>query len=517
MLYIDSVEAQWQALEIGLATGDVPSTIVEPRLVEDSVCELEPVVIEPCANGMSLVLAASTGSWALLDANECRLASDLTRPRTLLELSNKLSSNDKFTMRDFLVKLYQRGLLRINGVPGVHPGLLKGGALHHEANLVEIFVTQRCNLGCKYCSAQAGSDMPHLDPAVARRAIDQAFLLPANLPLAIEIAGGEPFVNFKLFSELVIYIERKSVELGRHVSIYTQTNGTTVTPKIVDFLQAHKISVGVSIDGPADLHDAARPRANGKDSFGQVMKGISLLRRGGIRFGMIAVLTRHNAKHPFRMVEFFSEIGARTVKINPVNLIGDADLTWDSIGINGDEYYEFLDSFLDYTLDAGIKLKEANLAECVKNIVFRIHEYRCMRSNCGAGKSFFVVDAKGHIYPCAHSTAIPSWRLGSIADAEDAGGFIALSEKSETVDAIARRRVDEMPATSSCRWRHFCEGGCAVNSFKAHGRIESRDPLCFFYEKMYPRLFQRLATSPDKFQGLLDSQLGAGVARVEHL
>ena len=53
MLYIESDEAQWQALEIGLATGSVPSTIVDPELRGDSVCALEPAVIEPCANGLS--------------------------------------------------------------------------------------------------------------------------------------------------------------------------------------------------------------------------------------------------------------------------------------------------------------------------------------------------------------------------------------------------------------------------------------------------------------------------------
>jgi radical SAM protein with 4Fe4S-binding SPASM domain len=333
--------------------------------------------------------------------------------------------------------------------------------------------------------------------------------------LAIELAGGEPFVNFKLFCDIVLYIEQKCLEFGRNVQLYTQTNGSTVTPKIVDFLKKHEISVGVSIDGPADLHNSTRPRANGKGSFDQVMRGISLLRNGGIRFGIITVLTRHNAKHAERMVQFFSELGSRSVKINPVNLIGDADNTWNAVGISGEEYFEFLDAFLDASLQAGIKLKEANLAECIKNLVFRVREYRCMRSNCGAGQTFFVIDSRGDLFPCAHSTAIESWKLGSLVDAERAGGFAALGAGSEAVNAIARRRVDDMPATRSCRWRHFCEGGCAVNAFKAHGTIASQDPLCSFYEKMYPRLFQRLATSPGLFQHLLDGQLGAGVARTE--
>jgi len=134
MLYIDSDEAQWEALEIGLASGFVPSTIVDPEICGDSVCALEPAVIEPCANEMSLVLAPQTGSWALLEADECQIASSLTRPQTLSELSGGLSAVAKLNIREFLARLYQRGLLRIDSMPGIQPSLLKGGALHHDAS-----------------------------------------------------------------------------------------------------------------------------------------------------------------------------------------------------------------------------------------------------------------------------------------------------------------------------------------------------------------------------------------------
>jgi uncharacterized protein len=332
--------------------------------------------------------------------------------------------------------------------------------------------------------------------------------------LAIELAGGEPLVNYKLFRDLVIYIRQKSQDLGRRVKIYVQTNGSAVTPKVVEFLREQDVIVGVSLDGPAEIHDAARPQANGRGSFERVIRGISFLRSGGVGFGVISVLTRHNVHHAERMVQFFSELNVNSVKINPVNLIGNAGKAWDEVGITGEEYFNFLDTFIEYTQSKEIQLREPNLSECIKNIVFRIHEYRCMRSNCGAGRSFFVTDANGDIFPCAHSTAIGSWKLGNIADAETAGGLVSLGAKNRVVTAISKRMVDRMPATSSCPWRHFCEGGCAVNAFKAHGTVSSKDPLCSFYEKMYPRLFERLASSPVEFQDLLDRQLGKGVAEI---
>lgn len=515
MLYIASDEAQWEALEIGLATGSMLSTIIGPELRDETVCSLEPSTITPFANGLHLALAETTGSWVLLEPDEAAIAAALRRPQTLSDLTRGLTVDAQPNIRGFLTRLYQRGLLRLDNVPGIQPDLFRNGALHHDSYLVEIFVTQKCNLACKYCSAQAGADMPHLDPDLARRAIDQIFLLPQKLPVMIELAGGEPLANFGLFCDLVHYVEKKSLESARPARLFTQTNGTLVTSEIAEFLKAHEISVGVSIDGPPEIHDALRPLAGGQASFDKVLKGMSILREHGVRFGIITVLSRQTLRHPARMVRFYNDLGSRSVKLNPVNLIGDADSAWDTVGVTGQEYFEFLDELVDATLQTGVVLREGNLSECIRNLIFRVHEYRCMRSNCGAGQTFFVVDAKGDVFPCAHSTAIESWRLGSVKDAERAGGFVALGERSDAVNAIASRLVDDMPATSSCPWRHFCEGGCAVNAFKQNGMIGSRDPLCSFYEKMYPRLLERLATSPTSFQTLLDSQLGSGIARVE--
>jgi radical SAM protein with 4Fe4S-binding SPASM domain len=202
------------------------------------------------------------------------------------------------------------------------------------------------------------------------------------------------------------------------------------------------------------------------------------------------------------------ELGIHGTKINPINMIGDAQRTWNAMAITSDEYFEFLDRFISHVLESKFILREANLAEYLKYLFLRAHDYRCMRSNCGAGRSFFLVDAKGDVYPCAHSAGIPEWRIGTISDAN--GDLVKLGQENPVVAQFRDRLVQNMAQTQACPWRHWCEGGCAVNAYQKFGTILAPDVLCAFYERMYPRLLERLATAPSDFQTLLDLTFGSG-------
>ena len=193
-------------------------------------------------------------------------------------------------------------------------------------------------------------------------------------------------------------------------------------------------------------------------------------------------------------------------------MIGDAQLTWESMAITPDQYFDFLERFIDCVLDRQIAFSESNLAEYLQYLMRRRRDYRCLRSNCGAGRSFFIVDARGDVYPCAHSAGIPAWRLGKITEA--AGDLVGLGGKSTIVQQFPLRLVDQIEDARHCPWRHFCEGGCAVNAYQRLGTIQAPDTLCAVYERLYPRLLERLATNPSRFQTLLDATFGPGRASV---
>jgi radical SAM protein with 4Fe4S-binding SPASM domain len=510
MRYLTDIQVFAESLHIGLATGSTPPAFLRPRLVAASSLELEPSTTLP-AGTMALLLAEHTASWCLLTPFE-RDVAESANGATFAAIGERFPAIDRATLHEFFVRLYQRGLLRVDGRPGLDPGLLNEGALYRDGYLVEILVTQKCNLACRYCLAEAGPEMPHLHPEDAYAAVDAAFALPGDRGLMIQLSGGEPFVNFALFKALVTYIEEKQQQTGRAARICTQSNGTLIDDEIARFVKEHQIAIGISCDGPSAFSDLSRPMLGGQPSLERTLRGMEALRRNEVPFGVILVLSRANVGEPETIADFFAERGVRSVKINPISMIGDAQLTWNAMAITPDEYFTFVDRFIDHVTTEGIALSDGNLGQYLQYLIRRVHDYRCMRSNCGAGRSFFLIDAAGEIYPCAHSAGIPAWRLGSIREIGD--GLPALGERNPVLQQFPLRLVDQIDEARICPWRHFCEGGCAVNAYQQYGSMLAPDTLCAFYERMYPRLLERLATDPGRFQVLLDGTFGPGQASV---
>ena len=506
MRFLASGETFLESLQIGAEFRSLPPTFLWPLIEDETRLQLESVRALECGP-MVLLLAESTASWCLVDEFEAAVASG-ARDVTFAEVRGDWPTVPQDRLQEFFVRLYQRGLVRLNGKPGLNPRLLDDGALFRDANLVEILVTQKCNLACLYCLAEAGPDMPHLRPELAFSAVDEAFRLPSSKSLTIQLSGGEPFVNFRLFKQLIDYIEAKVADTGRQAAVCTQSNGTLVTDEIAEFVKQHNIGIGISIDGPERLNNRSRPMLGGQDSHHRTLRGIRTLQRHGVKFGTILVLNRANVPYPEEIADFFVDLGIKSTKVNPVNMIGDAQRTWDDMSISSDEYFEFLDRWIAHVTAHELPLNESNLGEYLRYLYRRIHDYRCMRSNCGAGESFFLVDASGDIYPCAHSAGIPEWRLGSIDKAN--GGRVALGREHPVIRSFSKRLVERMEDTRTCPWRHFCEGGCAVNAYQKFGTIVARDTLCSFYERIYPRLLEIMASDADRFQRLLDITFGAG-------
>jgi hypothetical protein len=143
--YLHSSRALREAFEIGLATGSLPPAFLRPHIASPTRLELEPSTKIACGN-MGLLLAAHTASWCLLEHEEARVTDLLRNQVTFANLGRQFAAQLEDRLREFLVRLYQRGLLRIDGKPGLDSELLARGGLFSEKNLAEILVTQKCNL-----------------------------------------------------------------------------------------------------------------------------------------------------------------------------------------------------------------------------------------------------------------------------------------------------------------------------------------------------------------------------------
>jgi len=177
--------------------------------------------------------------------------------------------------------------------------------------------TTFCNLDCKYCYLPNRDSRKVMVPATAAAAVRnlrESGLLGDRL--AVVWHAGEPLtVPLGFYQQAIPSVAEFATEqLTIRQSI--QTNGTLLTPAHCELFRQHDVSIGLSLDGPAFLHDAQRVTRSGKTTHAAVMRGLGLLQEYGIEFNVIAVLTDASLDYPDEMYAFFRDAGVRRIGFN---------------------------------------------------------------------------------------------------------------------------------------------------------------------------------------------------------
>ena len=129
--------------------------------------------------------------------------------------------------------------------------------------------------------------------------------------------GGETLMRPISFYRRVIELQKKYAA-GKAIDNCIQTNGTLLTPEWCQFFKKEGWLVGVSIDGPQEVHDRYRRSRSGRPSFVQVMKGIKLLNQFGVEWNALAVVNDMNVKDPLAFYDFFRSIDCHYIQFTPI-------------------------------------------------------------------------------------------------------------------------------------------------------------------------------------------------------
>lgn len=442
-------------------------------------------------DGEDLAIVPNTAAWAFLTEPERRLWWSLRASPTAGDVRRTWPLGDK-TGDVLLTALYRRGLVTLDGRAAVDPTIFADGHNSEEVHLVELLVTERCNLGCVYCLAGTNPRMPRMTRETGLRAIDLAFEMDEADALAFELSGGEPFLEFALMRELVAHIRRRQAQDGRPVSINVQSNATLLDEERVAWIRDEDINLGISFDGSPSAHDRSRPLLGGRGSFDKVLDGIDLLQRAGVAFGALVVLNRWNIDDPRELADFLVENGIVGFKLNAVAYLGTARDAWQDIGVRQEEVADYSRRLARLVADEGYPLVESNLRAMCEHLVSKRRTTRCLRGHCGAGDSFQAVSANGEIYACGRATQSPGLRIGSVHDPTVA----SLSEpgrRSLVIAEIRSRRPETLEGCITCEYRQLCQAGCSAQAFERYGTVRHRTPECHFYKTGYPWLMRWLA------------------------
>jgi uncharacterized protein len=362
----------------------------------------------------------------------------------------------------------------------------------HPFSLLVKPTSADCNLRCRYCfyleKSMLYPDTPthRMSAAVLERLVS-SYMATEQPVYSFAWQGGEPTLMGLEFFREVIRIERKNGRSGSAIANSLQTNAVLVDDDFARYLARHRFLVGVSLDGPRDLHDEARRTRGGDGTHELAMRGVAALKRNGAE---INVLTAVHASHRGRggdVYRWLVESGFGYQQYIPI-VEFDRDGLPLPYSIRPEDWGEFLCQVFDQwirgdTARVSVRLFDSVLARMVNGVA----TICTMGSDC---RGYYLVEHNGDIYPCDFF-AEPGWRLGNVGE----------TEWSDLQRSAARRKFGAAksaldPACARCRFLELCAGDCPRNRRRGPDGKPRRSWLCagwqIFYEHALPEL-QRLA------------------------
>jgi len=181
-----------------------------------------------------------------------------------------------------------------------------------------------CNLRCEYCfylekeTFYPDGEQYRMSDEVLEAYIKQVAKAHADIPeLLFAWQGGEPTLLGIDFFEKALELEKKYAN-GKTVRNTIQTNGTMINDEWCRFLKKNDFLVGLSLDGPEELHDRFRRDAGGEGSFAKVMRALKLMKKHSVEFNVLACVNRETAKRPLEVYHWFKDNGVEFIQFIPI-------------------------------------------------------------------------------------------------------------------------------------------------------------------------------------------------------
>ncbi|MGD9860445.1 MAG: quinohemoprotein amine dehydrogenase maturation protein [Marinobacterium sp.] len=328
---------------------------------------------------------------------------------------------------------------------------------------VVLNVNTGCNLSCTYCYKE-DLDIPSAGRKMElQTAIDSVEMLLRESPdedrYTVVFFGGEPLSNRPLIEAMVDYCERRFAELGKQLDFVMTTNATLLTDEIIDWLNAHRFGLSVSMDGPKAIHDKNRITVGGQGTYDVVRrKALRLLERYDSRpIGARVTLTRGTTEVEQIWDHLFNEMGFSEVGFAPVT---SGDIS--SYNLSSEELIEVFAGMKrlgQRYLDAALEHRNIGFSN-MHQLITDLHEGHKKALPCGAGLKMLAVDHEGELNLCHRFTGSDMPTFGNVKTGV---------QQVELGDFLSKRLDRTDTGCASCRIRNLCSGGCYHESYARYG------------------------------------------------
>ncbi len=322
-----------------------------------------------------------------------------------------------------------------------------------------------CNIDCSYCYYLGKEKLYdpgtvfHMKDDVLERYIIQHIEASTEPAISFSWHGGEPLRAGLRFFRKVVELQQKYIPRGRTIVNGMQTNGTLVNDAWASFLAENKFFIGLSLDGPENLHNIHRLTRDGKPTFHQVMHGYDLLVMHGLDPEILCVVNSVNALYPLEVYGFFRQLGAPFLTFIPlVDRMQGGPSPVTPASVSPEDFGTFLCRIFDVWKEKDIgKVKIQIVEEALRTAFGQDHTLCIFKEECGGVP---VVEHNGDFYSCDHFVS-PEHHLGNIRTT-------ALADllDSDRQKAFGRAKRDTLPRyCRECEVLDMCHGECPKNRF----------------------------------------------------
>jgi uncharacterized protein len=355
------------------------------------------------------------------------------------------SFESKATAIDLLATQYRTRMSRIADFTSLHM----------------FVVTLRCDHSCQYCQvSRVSEDRRSFDmtPEIADKALTHVFRSPSP-NIKIEFQGGESLLNFELIRYIITRAE--SLNDGRDLQFVIATNLAYLTDEMLEFCRDRPVYFSTSLDGPASVHNANRPRP-GRDSYERAIDGICRVRvaLGPEKVSALMTSTAESLKHPEAIVDEYVAQGFESIFLRHISPYGFAVKTHARLGYETDSFLEFYKRALRHIISinqAGRFLVEAYSALLLTGILTSYPTgYVDLQSPAGIGISAIIYNYNGKVYSADEGRMLAemgdeTFCMGHVEDS-----YEKLFLESDLLPQLYNSMVETVPMCADCAFQLYC-------------------------------------------------------------
>ncbi len=320
-----------------------------------------------------------------------------------------------------------------------------------------------CNLDCAYCYYLKKKDlypgrqshrMP--DDLLEDYIVQHIEASPKDLIL-FSWHGGEPTLMGLDYFKRITELQKKHRPVGKKIINGVQTNGTLLNEEWCRFFATNGFFVGISIDGPKELHDGYRVTKKQEATHRQVVDAYRMLKKFNVRYDVLCVVHDRNVRQPTAVYRFFKELGVPYLQFLPL-VVREGERGVGKQSVPPELYGDFLCTIFDEWAKYDIgKIVIQNFDEAIRPVFGAEHVMCVSRETCG---DVVVVEHNGDLYTCDHFVE-PEFCLGNIRETP----LVELLEHPAQ-KGFGQRKRDLLPRQcTECDVLQSCNGGCPKDRF----------------------------------------------------